>query len=163
MLRGRLPRAVSRRRKTEPQLPLLLKKGGPQLHPEQRRLRAKGSPGRGKEPLIPVTPAGGNIEGEEAPAASNDEVEEIQGRPHDGRQHVYVWRQRGDHFIGHEEPAETEESARVERVAKRLVDEVKVGGLVFLQSVYILFFVCFTIHVILAGRNENGEVPKKVL
>ena len=90
-------------------------------------------------------------------------MEEIQGRPHDGRQHVYVWRQRGDHFIGHEEPAETEESARVERVAKRLVDEVKVGGLVFLQSVYILFFVCFTIHVILAGRNENGEVPKKVL
>jgi len=40
----------------------------------------------------------------------------------------HVWRQRGDHFIGHEELAETEEAARVERVAKRLVDEVKVSG-----------------------------------
>jgi len=42
-----------------------------------------------------------------------------------------VWRQRGDHFIGHEELAETEEAARVERVARRLVEEVKVGGPVF--------------------------------
>ena len=47
--------------------------------------------------------------------------------PRDGRQHVYVWRQRGDHFIGHEELAETEEAARVERAAKRLMDEVKVS------------------------------------
>jgi hypothetical protein len=39
-----------------------------------------------------------------------------------------VWRQRGDHFIGHEELAETEEAARVECAAKRLVDEVKVSG-----------------------------------
>ncbi|XP_021321316.1 uncharacterized protein KIAA2012-like [Sorghum bicolor] len=30
-----------------------------------------------------------------------------------------------DHFIGHEELAETEEAARVERAAKRLVEEVK--------------------------------------
>ena len=70
------------------------------------------------------------MEGEETRAASDDEVEEIQGCPHDGRQHVYVWRQHGDHFIGHEELAETEEAARVERAAKRLVDEVKVSGLV---------------------------------
>ena len=81
----------------------------------------------------------------------------------DGRQHVYVWRQRGDHFIRHEELAETEESARVEHAAKWLVDEVKLGCLVFRLSVYILLFVCFTIHVILVGRNENGKVPKKVL
>lgn len=40
---------------------------------------SKVSPGRSKEPLIPVTPAGGNTEGEEAPAASDDEVEEIKG------------------------------------------------------------------------------------
>jgi len=74
-----------------------------------------------------------------------------------------VWRQRGDHFIGREELAETEEAARVERDAKRLVKEVKVSILVFCQNVYVLLFVCFTIRVIPAGRNENGEVPKEVL
>jgi len=68
------------------------------------------------------------VEGEEAQAVSDDEVEEIQGRPHDGCQHVYVWRQCGDHFIGHEELVETEEAARVERAAKWLVDKVKVSG-----------------------------------
>jgi len=77
---------------------------------------------------MPATTAGGSAEDEETRTASNDEVEEIQGRPQDGRQHVYVWRQRGNHFIGHEELAETEEAARVERVAKRLVDEVKVSS-----------------------------------
>ena len=91
----------------------------------------KGSPGRDKGPVIPVTMAGGSAEGEEAQAASDDEVEEIQGHPHDGRQHVYVWRQRGDHFIGHEELAEMEEAARVEHAAKRLIDEVKVSSLAF--------------------------------
>jgi len=49
--------------------------------------------------MIPVTVAGGGAKGEEAQAAANDEVEEIQGRPHDGRQHVYMWRQRGDHWV----------------------------------------------------------------
>jgi len=78
---------------------------------------------------MPATTAGGSAEGEETQTAFDDEVEEIQGRPQDGRQHVYVWRQRGDHFIGHEELAETEEAARVERAAKQLVDEVKVSGL----------------------------------
>ena len=58
----------------------------------------EGSHGRGKGPLIPVTTAVGSAEGEEAQVASDDEVEEIQGRSHDGRQHVYVWRQRGDHW-----------------------------------------------------------------
>ena len=81
--------------------------------------------------MIPITMAGGSTEGEEARAASDDEVEEIQGRPHDGHQHVYVRRQRGDHWTGHEEIAETEEAARVERAAKRLVNEVKVSGLIF--------------------------------
>ena len=94
----------------------------------------KGSPGRDKGPVIPVTTAGGSAEGEEAQAASDDEVEEIQGRPHDGRQHVYVWRQCGDHFTGHEELAEMEEAARVEHAAKRLVDEVKVSGLAFFSK-----------------------------
>ena len=74
-----------------------------------------------------------------------------------------MWRQRGDHWAGHEELAETEEAARVERAAKWLVDEVKVSGLVFYQNVYILLLIHYAIHIILARRNENGEVPKKVL
>jgi len=65
-------------------------------------------------------------------------VEEIEGRPRDGRQHVYVWRQRGDHFIGHEELAKTEEAARVERAAKRLVDEVKVSDPFTLLDTFML-------------------------
>jgi len=81
---------------------------------------------------MPSTTTGGNAAGEEETrVASDDEVEEIEGRPRDGRQHVYVWHQRGDHFIGHEELAETEEAARVERAAKRLVDEVKVSDLLY--------------------------------
>ena len=87
---------------------------------------------------MPTTAAGGSAADEEPQVASDDDVEEVQGRPRDGRQHVYVWRQRGDHFIGHEELAETEEAARVERAAKRLVDEVKVGGLCIAQQVYVV-------------------------
>ncbi len=68
-------------------------------------------------------------------------MEEIEGRPRDSRQHVYVWRQRRDHFIGHEELAETEEAARVERAAKRLVDEVKVSGFL-----YCCAFFCLVLH-----------------
>ena len=113
--------------------------------------------------MIPVNMAGGSREGAEAQAASDDEVEEIQGRPHDGRQHVYVWRQRRDHWAGHEELVETEEAARIARAAKRLVDEVKVSGLVFCQSMYILLLVHYMTCIFLAGCNENGEVLKKVL
>jgi len=77
---------------------------------------------------MPATTTEGNAaREEETQAASDNEVEEIEGRPCDGRQHVYVWRQCGDHFIGHEELTETEEAARVERAAKRLV-EVKVSN-----------------------------------
>ena len=123
----------------------------------------EGSPSHGKGPMMPVTMAGGSGEAAEAQVASDDEVEEIQGRPRDGRQHVYVWHQRGDPWAGHEELAETEEATRVERAAKRLVDEVKVSGHVFCQKVHILLLVHCAICIILAGRNENGEVPKKVL
>ena len=90
-------------------------------------------------------------------------MEEIQGRPHDGRQHVYVWRQLGDHWAGHKEIAETEEAQRVERAAKWLVDEVKVSGLMFCWSMYILLLVHCVICIFLAGCNENGEVPKNEL
>jgi len=88
-----------------------------------------GSSGLDQGPVMPATTAGGSAAGEETQTASDDEVEEIQGRPRDGCQHVYVWRPSGDHFIGHEEIAETEEAPRVERAAKRLVDEVKVSDL----------------------------------
>ena len=120
---------------------------GPTPTPEEAST-PEGSPSRGKGPLIPFTTAGGSTEGEEAQAASDDEVEEIQGRPHDGRQHVYVWRQRGDHWAGHEELVETEEAARVERAAKRLINEVKVSGLVFCHSVLTLRLVHCAICII---------------
>ena len=84
---------------------------------------------------MPTTAAGGNAANEEPQVASDDDVEEVQGRPRDGRQHVYVWRQRGDHFIGHEELVETEEAARVEHAAKHLVDEVKVSGPVYCSTI----------------------------
>jgi len=87
-----------------------------------------GSLGLDQGPVMSATTAGGGAANEETRTASDDDVEEIQGRPRDGRQHVYVWRQCEDHFIGHEELAETEEATRVERAAKRLVDEVKVSG-----------------------------------
>jgi len=89
---------------------------------------AAGSPGLDQGPVMPATTAGGSATNEETQAASDDDVEEIEGHPHDGRQRVYVWRQHGNHFIGHEELTEMEEAARVERAAKRLVDEVKVSG-----------------------------------
>jgi len=80
--------------------------------------------------MIPSTLVRGSTEGEETQAVSDDEVEEIQGRPHDGRQHIYVWRQCGDHWAGHEEIAEVEEVERVEHAAKRLMSEVKVSDLI---------------------------------
>jgi len=97
-----------------------------------------GSPCLDQGPVMPTTAAGGSAADEEPQAPSDDDVEEVQGHPRDGRQHVYVWRQRRDHFIGHEELAETEEAARVERATKRLVDEVKVGGLCIAQQVYVV-------------------------
>ena len=44
----------------------------------------------------------------------------------------------GDHFIGHEELAETKEAARVERATKRLVDEVKVSDFLYCCTFYAL-------------------------
>ena len=73
----------------------------------------EGTPDHGKGPMIPVTMVGRSAEGEEAQVASDDDVEEIQGRPHDCRQHIYVWRQHGDHWADHEDIAEVEELERV--------------------------------------------------
>ena len=115
---------------------------------------------------MPSTAAGNSAANEEPREASDDDVEEVQGRPRDGRQHVYVWRQRGDHFIGHEELAETEEAARVERAAKRLVDEVKVSDSLPRSTSFPLLFCCYLAGMtcdLLAGCHDNGEVPEEVL
>ena len=51
-----------------------------------------GSPGLDQGPVMLAITAGGSAVNEETQAASDDDVEEIEGRPRDGRQHVYVWR-----------------------------------------------------------------------
>jgi regulator of replication initiation timing len=71
-----------------------------------------------------------------------------------------VWRQRGDHFIGHEELAETEEAARVERAAKRLVDEVKVGGPVCCSTTMCSVPV-FDIYSFLQGAMKTVKYRKR--
>ena len=58
--------------------------------------------------------------------AEEEEIEEVLGRPQDGRQHVYVSRYQNDEWVMHEEIPEVEETLRVERAAKRLVTEVQV-------------------------------------
>jgi regulator of replication initiation timing len=71
-----------------------------------------------------------------------------------------VWRQRGDHFIGHEELAETEEAARVERVAKRLVDEVKVSGPVCCSTIMCsapVFDICSSLQ----GTMKTAKYHKR--
>ena len=52
---------------------------------------------------------------------------------------------------------------RVERAAKWFIDEVKVSGLIFCQSVLTLRLVHCAICIILTRRNENSKVPEKVL
>ena len=83
----------------------------------------------GKRPMATSAMVGRSTQDEETQASSDDEVEEIQGHPRDGRQHIYVLRQRGDHWASYEEIAEVEEAERVEQAAKRLVSEVKVSDL----------------------------------
>ncbi|XP_021303782.1 atherin-like [Sorghum bicolor] len=46
-----------------------------------------GAPGLAQGPVMPSTTTGGGAVSEEARASSDDEVEEIEGRPRDGRQH----------------------------------------------------------------------------
>jgi hypothetical protein len=66
---------------------------------------------------------------EAAESEDNDVLEEIQGHPKDGCQHVYVCRQHGDHFIYHEEIPTVDETRKVELAAKRLMAEVQVNHL----------------------------------
>jgi hypothetical protein len=62
-------------------------------------------------------------------AESNDDdvVEDIQGHPQDGWQHVYIYHKRGHHYVCHEEISIDEETERVERAARRLIREVQVS------------------------------------
>jgi hypothetical protein len=57
----------------------------------------------------------------------DDVLEEIEVHPNNRRQHVYVCRQRGDHFIYHEEIPIADETRKVELEAKRLIAEVQVS------------------------------------
>jgi len=120
------------------------KEGRVQTPPRAGASSPVGSSGLGQAPVMPSTAAGGSAANEEPHEASDDDVKEVQCRPRDGRQHVYVWRQRRDHFISHEELAGTEEAARVERAAKRLVEEVKVGGPVSCWDNFCAVFLCST-------------------
>jgi hypothetical protein len=55
---------------------------------------------------------------EQAAESDDDVVEEIQGHPQDGRQHIYICRERGDHYVCHKEISIDEETERVERAAR---------------------------------------------
>jgi broad specificity polyphosphatase/5'/3'-nucleotidase SurE len=55
---------------------------------------------------------------EQAAESDDDVVEEIQGHPQDGRQHVYICRERGDHYVCQEEISIDEEMAKVERATR---------------------------------------------
>ena len=68
-----------------------------------------------------------------------------------------MWRQRGDHWAGHEEIVEVKEAERVERAAKRLVNEVKVSDLAFLEDMQVYhghIYMCLKS----TGRDENDKV-----
>lgn len=66
-------------------------------------------------------------EPEVEPEEEEDVVEEVQGHPRDGQQHVYVSRWCNDQWVFHEEIPEVEEAEKVERATKRLMTEVKVS------------------------------------
>jgi hypothetical protein len=61
---------------------------------------------------------------EQAAEFEDDIIKEIQGHPQDRRQHVYVYHERGDYYVYHEDISIDEETSRVERAARRLIGEV---------------------------------------
>jgi hypothetical protein len=61
---------------------------------------------------------------EQAVESDDDIIEEIQGHPQHGCQHVYVCHVHGDHYIYHEEISIDKETQRVERASQRLIREV---------------------------------------
>jgi hypothetical protein len=94
-------------------------------------------------------------------AESNDDVvEEIQGHPQDGRQHVYIYCQRGDHYVCHEEISINEETDRVERATRWLIREVHVS---ILRDTVVDQFKIVAMHlwhcISLAGPCEDSKAP----
>jgi hypothetical protein len=77
---------------------------------------------------------------EQAAESDDDIIEEIQGHPQDERQHICICLESGDHYVYHEEISIDEETERVERVARRLIGKVQVGGL--LDHCHRLALVC---------------------
>jgi hypothetical protein len=71
----------------------------------------------------------GRTSTDQAAESNDDIVEEIQGHPQDGWQHVYIYREHGDHYVYHEEISIDEETKRVERAARGLIREVQVSVL----------------------------------
>jgi Fe2+ or Zn2+ uptake regulation protein len=65
----------------------------------------------------------------QATESNDDVIEEIQGHPQDGHQHVYVCLRCGDHYVSHEQISIDKETRRVERAAKWLNREVHVRGI----------------------------------
>jgi hypothetical protein len=83
---------------------------------------------RGKMAMGPSTIEPNQEQGwtsmDQAVESNDDVIAEIQGHPQDEWQHVYVCRERGDHYVCHEEISIDEETERVERAARRLIGEV---------------------------------------
>jgi hypothetical protein len=110
---------------------------------------------RGKMAVGPSTARPNQEQGwtstDQAAKSDDDVIEEIQGHPQDGRQHVYVCRERGDHYVCHEEISIDKETERVERAARRLLEEVQVSVLldhyhrpvqIYGQAYMILYLTC---------------------
>jgi hypothetical protein len=66
---------------------------------------------------------------EQAAEFDDDVIKEIQGHPQDGRQHIYVYRECGDHYVCHKEISIDKETKRVEWATRWLIGEVQVGVL----------------------------------
>ena len=58
--------------------------------PQVETAAPEGTPNLSRRPMMSLAMVVRSAEGEGTQADSDDEVEEIQGRPHDGRQHIYV-------------------------------------------------------------------------
>jgi hypothetical protein len=62
---------------------------------------------------------------EQATESDDDVIEEIQGHPQDGHQHVFIYRKHGDHYVCHEEIPIDEEIETVERAARWLIGKCR--------------------------------------
>jgi hypothetical protein len=88
---------------------------------------------------------------EQATESDDDIIMEIQGHPQDGRQHIYIYHEHGDHYVCHEEISIDEETNKVEQAARRLIGEVQVGVLrkycyrsrqIYILAYMVLYLAC---------------------